>query len=324
MSQANKISKLLGYDKHIDIYFSDYIIEYDNKSNCLQNYGNASNYNKRDNRMNKYIRKIELHNINLLYLDTRKISKKSKNAMKTFALNNSNITALVYTYNSCSEFDVIDSMIFNNLEYLYIKNNSESYFVFRETHDFSALINLYSKTLKCLYIDTYSYTKSKTIQNCSQLTILHLNICEYTKATYVNIVNIIKNARCRDIIINKIYYYNDNTQLRKFVIEIINTCIENNFVRNLIIKKITCYFIFDGNLLEKIEKSKLLLLRIAKTKIYPQEILMVNDFFDVKLNFNIINKIYIIFTKMIIYKIFIIKYQRVNIRITSYRIFNKI
>lgn len=195
--------------------------------------------------MNNYIRKLKLTNIKSLYLDVTEIKHTSKKAMIAFASNNQQIELLIYTYDCYA--NIINDMKFDNLKYLYIKKNNRKNTLSRFADDYAYLINFYSKTLKYLNIDCVSICTSESIKNCSELRVLNLSMYTNMLKERYNNLNIIKNVRCQDLVINKLYRncgIVNIIKLKYYISEIINTIIENDFLRKVIIKETNFNFIF--------------------------------------------------------------------------------
>lgn len=281
MSWAKIVSDLLEYDKHITLFFSRFIVEYDNKIiNLIKNIKDQ----KTDLRklMNSCIRDLKCKNLKLLYIDD--VKKSNKYTILNLMRKNQQILGLIHVYNGNNYDDFyLDEIPLKNLEFLSIINKSPHVKVYFE---YSNIIKS-NKNLKYLLIDHVSEGTCCIIENCHNLKTLSLQITQYSEKECINNLNIVKNVRCSALIISTICpsMFIDSDELKKFIVEMINTIIENKFLKKVIISRTAFVFIFDGNLLKKIESSGLLYFQINDIKLYPQEIFRKNDFHDINLNY---------------------------------------
>lgn len=260
MSLAKEVrilTKLLGYSNVLLLYYSEFKIEYDNIFEELVN--NKANF----------LYNIKLKNIKLLEMDDAKENK--------------NIKTLIYMYRTNYRFNsILTDVSQKNLEYLWIKNCDDLKYRYAEYAD---LIGSY-KNLKYLYIDYVSQKTCEIIKNCHTLKILSLDVEQYDDELCINNLCIIENIKCSELCINKICLnYNNKRTLTSFMIEMINMIIENKFLKKVIIKKTDFKFIFNGGLLKQIEKSQLLYFQINNIKIYPKEMFVFENLFDINFLF---------------------------------------
>lgn len=285
MSEASKISKSLGYDNYIALFFRILEVEHDNMlvNFKKENISEKNNKNNFIHQMNKFINTSRFEHIKLLYIDIREIDKNNNYAMINFAKNNQQIETVIYTCRPSNFERYILNIPFKNLKYLYIKNNH----LFGYNYIDYADIIKYHKNLRYLHIDNVSSKTCDIIKNRSKLKVLILDMVMYFMRSHSNDLQIIKNAICPEIIINQIHlkYSLGKTELKNFMIKIINIIIENKFFNKVIIKGTMIDFILDGNLLRKIESSQLTYFQIDKIKIFVKEKFLIKDFFDINLIF---------------------------------------
>lgn len=287
----DKINKELGYDKYAVLSFADFKININSITSSFRTAVYKINYKqhqKNSRRMNHSIRTLKLNNIKLLYLDSYIFSNKNQDDMKLFVNNNQHIEALVCIYdskyiNDKKHYVSLDNIYFQNLKHLYITRDA---FGDDDHINYDNLITKYSNTIKYLYLDDISIQMTNVIQKCSELIVLNLNMPKFTPEIILNILCLLQNATCRDIIINKIYKKYVCGKTKKFITMMIEMINKNEFIKKFIIKETNFDINFSGNLLRKIGNTKLLLAQFGKTKIYPNEKFIIDNFFDVKFLFN--------------------------------------
>lgn len=282
--------------KYISLCFTYFVIKNDEYSISFNTSATTCKRRQKNSKeMNNYINHLRLSICDTLYLNNYVISNKNIEDMKLFADRNSCIKTLIYTYDrnyidsmvipiKYSDISIcLDNMLFKNLETLRIENNylhpCLDYFI-----EYANVINFYSKKIKYLHIDYVSKKTSDVIQECSELVSLNFNI---TISNNSNMMNLMKNIRCQDIIINNKFF--NLIEIESFMICILHAIKKNKFIKKLIIMTNLNFYVDDflnGYLLRKIEKTKLFVFQINETKIYPNEIFTRKDFFDVNLFFD--------------------------------------